>query len=206
MNPAFRSTGRIVRIVMVCAIFCLASVPRVQSSGNSQGDHPQAKKLRLTGVPNFGEVTPFLYRGAQPSKEGFLNLAGMGIDLVIDARLSHKRSEKEVVTAAGMQYISIPWHCMFPKDKAIAQFLAVLRENPNKKIFVHCRLGDDRTGMMIAAYRMAVDNWTAEEAWTEMMQFGMNRTICFPLIKYERKFPERLKKNPELRAPTMAQN
>lgn len=129
----------------------------------------------------------------------------MGIDIVIDARLSQKSSEKKVVTAAGMQYISIPWHCMFPKDKAMAQFLAVLRENPNKKIFVHCRLGDDRTGMMIAAYRMAVDNWTAAEAYAEMMQFGMNREICFPLIKYERNFPERLKKNADLRSAVVAE-
>lgn len=130
----------------------------------------------------------------------------MGIDIVVDARLSHKNSEKNVVTAAGMQYISIPWHCMFPKDKAIAQFLAVLRDNPKKKIFVHCRLGDDRTGMMIAAYRIAVDNWTAKEALAEMMQFGMNRTICFPLIKYEGKFPDRLKKNPDLRGAAVAEH
>lgn len=145
-----------------------------------------------------------LSRGAaEPG--GFEGLAGMGIEIVVDARLSGKSSEKNVVNAAGMQYVSIPWHRMFPKDKAIAQFLTVLRDNPKKKIFVHCRYGDDRTGMMIAAYRMAVENWTAQEAWTEMQQFGMNRKICFPLISYERRFPEHLKKNPGLRGTVMAQ-
>ena len=204
---AFSETAyRIVAVIAISGILCASAPPQAQPAGTPKVQHSSAKKLKLTGVPNFGEVTPLLYRGAQPSQEGFLNLASMGIDIVVDARLSHKSSEKKIVTAAGMQYISIPWHCMFPKDKAMAQFLAVLRENPKKKIFVHCRLGDDRTGMMIAAYRMAVDNWTAEEAFAEMMQYGMNRRICFPLIKYESKFPERLKKNPELRGEAVAEH
>jgi protein tyrosine phosphatase (PTP) superfamily phosphohydrolase (DUF442 family) len=157
-------------------------------------------------VKNFGEVTPLLYRGAQPSPEGFKELAGMGIDIVVDARLSGKDAERKTVTGAGMQYVPIPWHCFFPKDKTIAQFLAVLRDNPKKKIFVHCRYGDDRTGMMIAAYRMAVENWTAEEAWSELLKFGFNRTLCFPLGSYEKSFPEHLKKNTELQRAVVAEH
>jgi tyrosine-protein phosphatase SIW14 len=205
MSSPSKTAFRTIATIVISGVLCANAPTQVQASGDANVQHVPAKKLKLIGVPNFGEVTPNLYRGAQPSLQGFQGLAAMGIDIVVDARLSHKSSEKKVVTAAGMQYISIPWHCMFPKDKAMAQFLAVLRENPKKKIFVHCRLGDDRTGMMIAAYRMAVDNWTAEEAWTEMMHFGMNREICFPLIKYERKFPERLKKNADLRAAVAAQ-
>ena len=186
-------------------MLCVSGSPQAQPKTSSQVEHAQAKKLNLPGVPNFGEVTPWLYRGAQPSRQGFQQLSAMGIDIVVDARLSGKSSEKKVVNAAGMQYVSIPWHCMFPKDKAIAQFLTLLRENPKKKIFVHCRYGDDRTGMMIAAYRMAVENWTAQQAWMEMQQFGMNRTICFPLISYEKRFPEHLKKTPGLQGALVAQ-
>ena len=199
MTSSFRIACRIAATVAISAALCAGAPPQAPPGTASNIHYGQAKKLKLTGVPNFGKVTPFLYRGAQPSRQGFQGLAAMGIDIVVDARLSHKSSEKKIVNAAGMQYVSIPWHCMFPKDKAIAKFLAVVRENPKKKIFVHCRLGDDRTGMMVASYRMAVDNWTAEQAWTEMMQFGMNRRICFPLIKYERKFPERLKNSADLR-------
>jgi tyrosine-protein phosphatase SIW14 len=205
MSSASKIAFRTIATIVMSGMLCASASPQVRPSGNPNLQHLPAKKLKLTGVANFGEVTPYLYRGAQPSLQGFQGLAAMGIDMVVDARLSHKSSEKKVVTAAGMQYISIPWHCMFPKDKAMAQFLAVLRDNPKKKIFVHCRLGDDRTGMMIAAYRMAVDNWSAEEAWTEMMHFGMNREICFPLIKYERNFPERLKKSADLRGAVVAE-
>jgi len=185
--------------ILLGGMLCASGPPQAQPKTAAGSEHSPAKKLSLTGVANFGEVTPWLYRGAQPSRQGYQELAAKGIDIVVDARLSGKGSEKKVVNAAGMQYVSIPWHCMFPKDKAIAQFLAILRENPKKKIFVHCRYGDDRTGMMIAAYRMAVENWTAQEAWAEMQHFGMNRRICFPLISYEKRFPEHLKKTPDLR-------
>ena len=57
------------------------------------------------------------------------------------------------------------------------------------------RYGDDRTGMMIAAYRMAVEGWTAEEARKEMNAFGFHNVICASLVGYEKSFPERLKKS-----------
>jgi hypothetical protein len=53
--------------------------------------------------------------------------------------------------------------------------------------------------MMVAAYRMAVQGWTAVEAMQEMHQFGfstMHHFICPGLASYESKFPERLESNP----------
>ena len=90
------------------------------------------------------------------------------------------------------------WRCpgivYSPKTNPLVRFLALLRDNPGKKVFVHCRYGDDRTGMMIAAYRMAVEGWTAEEARQEMEKFGFQRMVCPSLVPYEKSFPERLKK------------
>jgi tyrosine-protein phosphatase SIW14 len=205
-----KSLLRVVRTVCVAAgvmaFVGTSAVPQSRTQPAASAEHSPAKKLTLPGVKNFGEVTPLLYRGAQPSPEGFKALAGMGIDIVVDARLSGKDAERKIVTGAGMQYVSIPWHCLFPKDKKIAQFLAVLRDNPKKKVFVHCRYGDDRTGMMIAAYRMAAENWTPEEAWKELQKFGFNHTLCFPLGSYEKSFPEHLKQNAELRGAVVAQH
>ena len=94
---------------------------------------------------------------------------------------------------------AIPWRCSFPKDAIFAQFLKTLRENSNQKVFVHCRLGEDRTGMMVAAYRMADEGWTADEAMAEMQKFGFStfhHMICPGLASYEKDFPEHLKENP----------
>jgi hypothetical protein len=95
-----------------------------------------------------------------------------------------------------MRYVPLHWQCFSPRDEHFAQFLTLLRENPGKKVFVHCRVGDDRTGMDIAAYRIAEQGWTAEEARKEMEAYGVNwfhKAICFPLSSYEKEFPERFK-------------
>ncbi len=122
--------------------------PGANSSSTAQ-QSSQNKSMRKN-LPNFGEATTTLYRGGQPSKEGFRTLAKMGVNIVVDLRGS-RDSERKIVTHLGMQYVAMPWQCSFPKDKTFAQFLTLLRQNQGKKVFVHCRLGDDRTGMMIAS-------------------------------------------------------
>jgi protein tyrosine/serine phosphatase len=88
---------------------------------------------------------------------------------------------------------------MRPKDVVIAQFLTLLRDNPDRKIFVHCNTGIDRTGMMVAAYRMAEEKWTADEAMKEMKAFGFSRfhgLICLGLSSYEKRFPQQFASDP----------
>ena len=161
-----------------------------------------AKRPIRKDLPNFSEVTTTLYRGGQPSNAGFHILANKGINIVVDLR-GNRDSERKIVTRLGMQYVPIPWHCSFPKDKVFAQFLDLLRKNPGKKIYVHCRLGDDRTGMMIAAFRMAREGWSAERADEEMEKFGFNflhrNMICPRLSSYEKKFPQRFRTSPAFR-------
>lgn len=161
-----------------------------------------AQKLTLKGVPNFGRVTPTLYRGGQPTEEGIRNLAKIGIDIVVDLRGS-RETERQLVTKLGMQYVALPWRCFHPRDEPLAEFLTLIRENPSKKVFVHCRVGDDRTGMDIAAYRMIEQGWTPEEAKKEMEVFGVtwfHRRICPGLSSYEETFPERFKTRPAFQA------
>jgi protein tyrosine/serine phosphatase len=178
-----------------------AADDRPGSSPPAAAINPQSSapsRLRLKGVPDFGQVTPRLYRGGQPSKEGFEDLAKQGIDIVVDVRGSREGERKEV-TKLGMQYVPIPWHCYNKRDAVFAQFLMLLRKNPNKKVFVHCRLGNDRTGMMIAAYRMAEEDWTAAEARKEMEKFGFagwHHLICPGLASYETNFPQRFQTSP----------
>jgi len=151
-------------------------------------------------LPEFVEVTPALYRGAQPRKHGFEALAKMGIQIVVDLR-GDRDAERAEVTSLGMQYVPMYWQCSFPKDRIFADFLTLIRKNTDKKIFVHCRVGDDRTGMMIAAYRIAEEGWTAKQALEEMTKNGFSfahkRLICPRLSEYEEHFPERFATKPE---------
>ena len=165
--------------------------PPTQRSMGSRKDY--------VGLSNFGEVTPHLYRGGQPGADGLKALKKMGVSIVVDMRGGHSEHEKRAVEELGMEYVSIPWHCPFPSDEPFVKFLKVIEESPGKKVFVHCRLGDDRTGMAIASYRMAEEGWSADDAMKEMELFGfggIHRVICPALAHYEKEFPQHLKTNP----------
>jgi tyrosine-protein phosphatase SIW14 len=184
--------------VLLAACIGTSAEQSTKKVGVTAAEHP-AQRITIIGVSNFGEVNSHLYRGGQPKGTGYANLKKMGIDVVIDLRLSGKDAEKKTVNKAGMQYVAIPWHCMFPKDRHVAKFLSVLDENKGKKIFVHCRYGDDRTGMMIAAYRMAEEGWTPQEARKEMEKFGFHKLVCLRLGPYEHDFPEHLKNSADFK-------
>src|SRR5579864_9508573 len=104
----------------VCAVVCTcvtgsAGWPQLASGvGASKADPPIARKRNVKGVPNFGEVTDKLYRGGQPTREGFEGLAHEGVGVVVD--LHSNLSEREIVKKLGMEYVSIPWHCYHPQD------------------------------------------------------------------------------------------
>src|SRR5258708_40316239 len=65
---------------------------------------------QVPGVTNFHQVSAQVFRGAQPTTEGFQGLAKLGVKTVIDLRESGSRSkaEEKTVTAAGMRYVSKP--------------------------------------------------------------------------------------------------
>jgi tyrosine-protein phosphatase SIW14 len=186
-------------LIATMAMLCARPMSPQSSAGSADvvdAKHQPAHRLSKPGLANFAEVTPMLYRGGQPHGVGLHSLAHMGINTIIDVRLTGADTESAEAKKLGMAFVALPWHCLFPKDDEIAKFLAYLREHPDKKVFVHCRYGDDRTGMMIAAYRMAVEGWSAADARKEMDAFGFHHVICASLVAYEKSFPERLKKDP----------
>src|ERR1700686_2427638 len=66
-------------------------------------------------IPDFGEVTPMLYRGGQPKERGFEALAKMGFQIVVDLR-GDRDNEREEVSRLGMQYKPMHWQCSFPEE------------------------------------------------------------------------------------------
>ncbi len=183
---------------LVFSLSCVVGVsaaPQRSDNAPPNPKHVVGIQQKADGIHGFGKVTPKLYRGGQPDLVGMKTLKQLGIDIVVSLR-GYNHSEKKEINQLGMQYVSIPWHCPFPSDKPFAKFIKLVRENPGKKIFVHCRLGDDRTGMAVAAYRMAEEGWSAEEAMKEMQAFGfsgVHRIICPTLAHYEHSFPEHWK-------------
>jgi protein tyrosine/serine phosphatase len=128
-------------------------------------------------LPNLHKIDEKVYRGAQPTDEGFRNLAKMGVRTIVDLRgPEHSETyEKRVVEAAGMRYVSIPMKGMMePTENQILGALKVMNDPDAGPVFVHCRRGADRTGVVIACYRISHDAWNAPRALSEAKQDGMS--------------------------------
>jgi tyrosine-protein phosphatase SIW14 len=139
------------------------------------------------GVPNFHQVSERIFRGAQPTTEGFQELAKLGIKTVVDLRREPEQfqGEQRMVEALGMKFLSVPMSMQAPTEEQIARVMQELDSNAGP-VFVHCHGGRDRTGTVIACYRKAHDAWDSQKALQEADLAGMRRDVG--MRKYVRKF------------------
>jgi len=129
-------------------------------------------------LPNFHQVNENLYRGAQPQRGGLKKLSELGIKTVINLRGASEdtRDEQAEAEAAGLRYFNIPMSGIGrPTDEQVERALAVIDARDNWPVFVHCQRGADRTGVIVAVYRILRDQWTEEQAIAEAKRFGMAR-------------------------------
>jgi protein tyrosine phosphatase (PTP) superfamily phosphohydrolase (DUF442 family) len=193
-NPPWLFAG--VCVASLSIIFAFAATAARQS--------PQAgaaEKITVPGISNAARVSNTLYRGAQPSPWAFGELKKLGIDVVVDFRDNRQdiEVEKGRVAAQGMAFVSIPWNAVTnPSRDNVIAFFTTLRDNPGKKIFVHCQRGADRTGVMIALYRIVHDHWTPNQAVAEMNAFHYWNLLLPHLARYVEAFPSALSVDPAL--------
>lgn len=153
-------------------VFCLL----IQVSTTSNGQGVGESEPRYEELPNFHQVNSKLYRGGQPRKGGIQKLASLGVNTIINLRDDDERAEAEgrEAKAAGLRYFNIPVGRLGrPEDAEIERILALIDDAENGVVFVHCAHGADRTGVVIAVYRISHDGWTSEQAKKEANRYGM---------------------------------
>jgi protein tyrosine/serine phosphatase len=120
------------------------------------------------GVSNFGEVSPDLWRGGKPTLDGMQWLAKRGVKTIIDLQMEDESAN----VPQGVRYVPIRvsmWQCDCVDVDAV---IKAIDESP-KPVFIHCQAGRDRTGLAVAAWRMA-HGMKPDEAIAEMARYGTN--------------------------------
>lgn len=126
----------------------------------------------LAGVENFTKVSAALWRGAQPTAEGFRSLAAAGTKTVVSLRDHH--DDYELLSDTKLKYVRIPTHAWDPEDAELVLFLKIVADRDNWPVFVHCAEGRDRTGYAVATYRIVVENWSVDDTLHEMFDYRFN--------------------------------
>jgi protein tyrosine phosphatase (PTP) superfamily phosphohydrolase (DUF442 family) len=178
MNARFRmlkSSHILVRVSVVIGIVLLAQFGQGGAVAQSESSHAfdacrWAAPLEKSGLPNLHKVSEDVYRGAQPTAEGFRELYKMGIKTVVNLRSLH--SDRDELGDVPLAYREIPMQAWRPEQEEVLEFLRVVTDPDQTPVFVHCQHGADRTGVAVASYRMVVQGWSTDEAIAEMMEGG----------------------------------
>ncbi|HPM22847.1 MAG TPA: tyrosine-protein phosphatase [Phycisphaerae bacterium] len=135
------------------------------------------------GLQHFGVVAAgTLYRCGQPTPAELTDLiARYGLRTVVSLRGQRdeddpdawERDERAVCAAQGVEFVTIPCNHKNPPNSAQAeQFLGVCRDPARRPVLVHCRLGQQRTLLFCALYRVHIDGLAPEVAEREMDALG----------------------------------
>jgi len=128
-------------------------------------------------VEGFAEVVPGrLYRCRQPRGEQWGLLRRHNIHVVVNLRPEGEnpkdfQEERQACQAAGVESVNIPIGDPLPDYDQIRQFIRVVRASKGP-VLLHCEHGRNRTGYMIATYRVVAQNWSPDKAWDEICEYS----------------------------------
>ncbi|MBS0214718.1 MAG: tyrosine-protein phosphatase [Proteobacteria bacterium] len=127
-----------------------------------------AQPVADTGLHNLHRVAPKLWRSSLPDAQGFAAADALGIRTVVNLRPTPDAAPDP--KHAMLEHIPVwTWHVT---DNEILAFLRIADDPAKQPVLVHCQHGADRTGVMIAAYRVVVQDWSKEDAIREMQRGG----------------------------------
>jgi len=135
-------------------------------------------------IKNFGQMDAGFYRGAQPMPGDYRSLKALGVKTVVDLQDDPTNYEKADVEALGMKYVNIPMSgYRTPKMSDVNTFLALVNNPSTGTIYVHCKAGIHRTGVMGAAYRFTKSGWNYDKAYKEMKNYNFTAGLVHGSFK-----------------------
>lgn len=127
----------------------------------------QCQNIKVGKLINFHQVDSFLYRSEQPQKNDFLEIEKHGIQTVINLR--NQFNDNKEIRGTKIKLIDVPINSWKINYENLVVVLKIISQS-NKPVLVHCLHGADRTGCVVACYRMVFNNWSKDEAINEFLQ------------------------------------
>ncbi len=137
----------------------------------------------IHGIPNFAVVSPGIYRGGQPTKEGWQYLKDLGVEIDCKLNTWDEASDIEAsdigifIQDDGIIDLSGQLFHINTYNLDCAVQTLIDKPNYHGSIFVHCEHGQDRTGLVIACYRIRVNRWSKSDAEKEMLEHGFHKSL-----------------------------
>jgi protein tyrosine/serine phosphatase len=163
------------RLPLLAAILSVSHALRAEPALRIDERDALAELQGSTGPARFGVVREGLYRGGQPSARHLELLRALGVETVVDLRHGDAGVEGVAARRLGMRFVRFPFYGIFGADSAfLARIVDAVRRGG--RVYVHCRVGRDRTSLVVALYRVLVEGWDPETAWRhEAVDYGYAR-------------------------------
>jgi hypothetical protein len=159
--------------------------------------NPYDPNTGWSGVPkedldNFQRVDEGVFRGGRPSRQGMMLLAKLGIKTIITLEKDDSvvAAEQSLGQELGMKVINIPMGVLLPPSRSkVDQFLNVAGSPGEWPLYFHCKQGRDRTGAMALAYRVRIQHWQPDYAYSEMFKHGFHSGLVL-LKRWAKKYAQ----------------
>jgi protein tyrosine phosphatase (PTP) superfamily phosphohydrolase (DUF442 family) len=154
--------------VLLTVLAAQAVEPATAAAGR---DPTWARPVAVAGAANLHQVAAGVYRCAQPDAKALAAMQqALGLRTVLNLR--HHHDDQDEAKGLPLTLVAVPLDAWEADEPALVRAVVALMDPARRPILVHCQHGADRTGLVVALYRVAAEGWTREAAAAEMIDGG----------------------------------
>ncbi|OOF46387.1 protein-tyrosine-phosphatase [Rodentibacter trehalosifermentans] len=155
----------VIALAMLTLISCATPMPSEPSTNTAHW----AKEI--SRQENLYQVDDNFYRSEQLDRQAEPLLDKLNIKTIVNLRFFDRNDDKQAFDHKNLHLINTPLLTWAITPEEVADILWKIRQNQkNGAVLVHCYHGADRTGLIVAMYRVVYQNWDLSEAKREMQQ------------------------------------
>lgn len=145
-------------------LFHILLIGYLLSFGFVNAQASDSLKFNSKRFNNLFALNDSIYRSEQPSKKAFKELENYGFKTIINFR--RIKIDKRKAKNTNLKLVNLPMRSSELTEAKIVEALQAINE-AEKPVLIHCWHGSDRTGIIVAAYRIVFEKWSKEDAISE---------------------------------------